>query len=650
LKSKGSKKKLSDYYLFIIRAVKLVWQCTPVLTVLNIVIVLFQAVIPLASLFIMKKIVDSVSEGISAAGKLSEFDTVLFWLLLAAAVAVLSAILASVSSYISEAQSLRVTDFIVEMLHKRSVIVDLEFYEDPKYFNTLRRAQKDAPHRPTMIVRKLVEIIKNSLSLTGIGVLLFSFNWWLGLFLMVVALPSAIVKIKFSRTMFGYQQKHTEMERKSWYFHMLMTDRNFAQEVRLFNLGEYFVFKFKNLITILRENKLAISRRRAVYELSTQVLTTTAIFGTFAFICYQTLGGIITLGGMVMYYQGFQRGLNFLKSLLGNLAGLYEDNLFLSNFYKFLDLKPKIKTPEDPVAAPKKGDIKLRDITFTYPGNETAVLSGLNLSISQGKVVALVGENGAGKSTLVKLICRFYDPESGDICFNGINLKKMDPVKWRKKISVIFQDFIKYNLTAEENIRVGDVNKAGDRRQETGDRSQETGDRRKETGDRSQEIEDRGKPEALITKSELDFKRQDEIMKAAKRSGADPVLKKLPKGYNSQLGRMFAEGQELSAGEWQKVAIARAFYRDSDIIILDEPSSSLDPLSEAELFEQFKKLIKGKTAILISHRFSTVKMADEIFVMKDKKIIEQGSHAELIVKKGFYYRMYYAQAKNYEKC
>ena len=232
------------------------------------------------------------------------------------------------------------------------------------------------------------------------------------------------------------------------------------------------------------------------------------------------------------------------------------------------------------------------------------MLSGLDLSIPQGKVVALVGENGAGKSTLVKLICRFYDPESGEISFNGVDLKNMNPISWRKKLSVIFQDFTKYNLTAEENIRVGDIDKG---------------------------IDGEG------------------IIRAAKQSGADPVLNKLPKGYNSQLGRMFEEGQELSVGEWQKVAIARAFYRNSDIIVLDEPSSSLDPLSEAELFEQFKKLIKGKTAILISHRFSTVKMADKIFVMKGKKIIEQGSHEELIKKKGFYFKMYSAQAKNYEK-
>lgn len=640
MESDGRAKRLSDYYLFIIRSVKMVWQCTPVLTILNIIIILFQAIIPLAALFLMKKIVDSVMEGISAVSKLSEFSTVLFWLLLAAGVAVLSAILSSASSYISEAQSLRITDSIMEMLHKRSVIIDLEFYEDPQYFNTLRRAQKDAPHRPTMIVRKLVDIIKNSLSLAGIGILLFAFNWWLGLILVLVAFPSALVKITFSRTMFRYQEKHTEMERRSWYFHMVMTNPQYAKEIRLFNLGDYFVSKFRNLVTILRENRLAISRRRAVYELSTQVLTTAAIFGSFAFICYQTLGGFITLGGMVMYYQGFQRGLNFLKSLLGSLAGLYEDNLFLTNFYKFLDMKPIIAAPEDPEDIPEKGDIELKDITFTYPGNKNPVLSGLNFLIPHGKVVALVGENGAGKSTLVKLACRFYDPQAGDISFNGIDLKKMDPVKWRKKISVIFQDFIKYDLTAEENISVGDVKKEGDSFQHSA--------LNQKLEVRSKKTEENNK--TLNLKSELDLKSKDEIVKAAKQSGADPVLTKLPDGYSSQLGRMFEGGKELSVGEWQKIAIARAFYRDSDIIILDEPSSSLDPLSEAELFEQFKKLIKGKTAILISHRFSTVKMADKIFVMKDKKIIEEGSHKELIKKRGFYYKMYYAQAKNYEKC
>ncbi|MEN8155184.1 MAG: ABC transporter transmembrane domain-containing protein, partial [Acidobacteriota bacterium] len=340
--------KFSNYFTFIVKAVKMVWQFTPFFTIINIIIILFQAVLPLAALFLMKKIVDSVTEGISAVNNLSEFNTVLFWIALAAGVAVLSAILSSISSYISEAQSLRITDLVMEMLHKRSVTVDLKFYEDPEYFNTLRRAQKDAPHRPTMIVKKLVEIIKNSLSLAGIGALLFSFNWWLGLILIFVAFPSAIVKIIFSRKMYGYREKHTEIERKSWYYHMVMTDREFAKEIRLFNLGDFFVSRFKDLATLLRENKLKISRRKVVYEISTQVLVTAAIFGTFAFICYQTLGGFLTLGGMVMYYQGFQKGLNFLRSLLGDLTGLYEDNLFLTNFYKFLDIEPVITSPEDP--------------------------------------------------------------------------------------------------------------------------------------------------------------------------------------------------------------------------------------------------------------------------------------------------------------
>ncbi len=605
MKTDRTEKKLSDYYIFVIKAMKMVWICTPVHTVLNIIVILIQSVIPLISLYLMKKIVDSVTESISSTGNLSEFSNILTWILLAAGVAILSAILSSTSLYISEAQSLRISNFAMELIHERSVIADLGFYEDPKFFNTLRRAQKDAPFRPTMIVKKLVEIVRYSLSLAGIGVLLFSFNWWLGLFLVLVAVPSALVKIKFSRSLFQFQEKHTEIERKSWYFHMVMTDWNYAKEIRLFNLGDYFVSRFRSLVTILQANKLAISRRRVAYELSTQILTTIAIFGTFAFICYQTLGGFITIGGMVMYYQGFQAGLNFLRSLLGNLAGLYEDNLFLTNFYKFLDMKSNIGIPPNPVEVPEKGDIDFKNVTFTYPGNEKTVLSGLDLSIPKGKVIALVGENGAGKSTLVKLICRFYDPESGNISFNGIDLKKMDPKKWRKKLSVIFQDFTKYNLTVEENIRIGNIDKG---------------------------IE------------------EDEIKQAAMKSGADPVIEKLPNGYKSQLGNMFEEGKELSAGEWQKIAIARAFYRDSDIVILDEPSSSLDPLSEAELFKQFKKLIKGKTAVLISHRFSTVKMADRIFVMKDKKIIENGSHKELIKKQGFYYKMYSAQAKNYEKC
>jgi ATP-binding cassette subfamily B protein len=354
----------------------------------------------------------------------------------------------------------------------------------------------------------------------------------------------------------------------------------------------------------LRKERFGIAARRSAAEMATQTLSAFIVVGSYLFIAYRTVQGIITMGDLVMYFQAFQRGQSFLKGLLSNLTGLYEDNLFLSNLYEFLNLKPRVTEPvrHTPFPQPMQAGIEFNHVDFKYPTGNRKVLDSISLNIKPGEVIALVGENGSGKTTLIKLLCRLYDPVKGEISVDSIDLKMFATAALRREISVIFQDYMRYHLTARENIWLGNVDLPED---------------------------------------------HDEVFHAARHSGIDKVITRFKKGYETILGKWFDDGEELSIGEWQKIALARAFIRDSQIIILDEPTSSMDAKTEYRVFQKFRQLFQGKTAILISHRFSTVRMADRIFVMNDGKIIESGSHEELVGMSGMYSRMFNMQAEAY---
>ncbi|HTZ17018.1 MAG TPA: ABC transporter ATP-binding protein [Dissulfurispiraceae bacterium] len=583
------------------RALRLVWQAAPGWTMINAALIFVQGLLPLAALYLMKRIVDAVSAGLVSSDKAAAFHEVLIWLLLAGVVAMFAALSRPLAELAGEAQSQKVTDSISDVLHAQSIAVDLEYYEDPQYYDTLHLAQQQAPYRPARIVNGLVQIGQNGIALAGIIVLLFSINWLVALVLLAAAFPGAIVRLAYARKLYDFERNQAETERKAWYYHWVLTDPGHAKEIRLFNIGPFFKERFRAIRQELREGKLALSARRSIIDLVTQIFATAAIFGTFAFICREAVTGTVTLGGLVMYYLGFQSGLSFLQAILRGLAGLYEDNLFLTGLYEFLDLRPAIKPPAQPQPVPQATDrgINIRGVTFAYPGMSTEALKDIDLSLAPGQVIALVGRNGSGKTTLIKLLCRLYDPGRGRIEIEGTDIRQLDPVAWRREISVVLQDYIHYSLTARENICVGDIDRVP---------------------------------------------AQDEVVRAAVQSGADLLIRSLPQGYDTMLGRGFQEGLELSTGEWQKVAIARAFLRNARIVVLDEPSSSLDPLAEAELFSKFRKIMEGRSAILISHRFSTVKMADYIYVMDEGRIIEQGTHDDLMNQNGSYSLMYRTQA------
>jgi ATP-binding cassette subfamily B protein len=586
------------------RALRLVWQSGPGLTLASLALVLIQGVLPLASLYLMKLVVDTVTAGLASPDKSAAFSQVVFYIVLTGAVALISSAVGAAANFVSEAQGLNVTDRVQDIIHAKSIEADLEYYEHSQYYDTLHRAQQEAPYRPTRILNGLLQVGQNLISLVAMVGLLLSLHWGVAVALFITAIPNVLVRLKYAKTMYRWSRRRTPAERLAWYFDWMLTRDAHAKEVRLFELGTLFRSRYRELRKQLRHERLRIVSRRSLADLGAQVVATLGVFGSYAFIAYRTVLGIVTLGDLVMYYQAFQRGQGFLRDVLGGMAGLYEDSLFLSNLYEFLDLKRKVVEPArpQPVPRPMRDGIVFDRVRFSYPESGRNVLENINLRIRPGEVVALVGENGSGKTTLVKLLCRLYDPTEGSITLDGIDLRDIETTTLRREMSVIFQDYAHYNLTARENIWFGNVAVPAD---------------------------------------------DAAIAEAARQAGADQVIQRLPRGYDTVLGKWFEEGEELSIGEWQKVALARAFLRDAQIIVLDEPTSAMDAKSEYEVFERFRKLLRGRAAILISHRFSTVRMADNIYVLEGGRIIEGGPHDDLVRLGGTYARLFETQARQY---
>jgi len=605
MKDNDSLRQKVKHALRLDRAVRFVWAASPNMTIASLVLVFIQGVLPLLALYIMKLIVDAVTVSLTVSDSTISFHQVGLFVAMGGGVALLTAFCRSVGTHVQEAQSLAVTNHISDVLHAKSATMDLAYYENPKFFDTLRRAQKEGPYRPTRIVNGLTLLGQNSISLVAMVGLLFTFHWAVGVILFAAALPGVFVRVRYYDRIYNWQRVRTSDQRKADYYNWILTGDVHAKEIRLFGLGDLFIERFSVLQEKLRKERLTIARKRSVADMGAQTAATLAIFGSFFLIAVRTVQGMITLGDMVMFFQAFQRGLGYLRDLLGGLAGLYVDNLFISNFYEFLDLEPRVKEPMHPLKLPRPmtGGIVLDRVSFQYPGGNREVLRDISLSIAPGEVVALVGENGSGKTTLIKLLCRLYDPTGGKINMDGIDLRKFNTSELRREISVIFQDYVRYHLTALENIWFGNIDRP---------------------------------PEA------------EQIREAACKAGADNLISSLPQGYDTMLGKRFEHGEELSIGEWQKIALARAFLRDAQIIVLDEPTSSLDAKSEYEVFKNFRHHIDGHSAILISHRFSTVKMADRIFVFDEGKIKENGTHKQLMQLGGTYAEFFEKQARHYK--
>lgn len=490
-----------------------------------------------------------------------------------------------------------------ELILEKALTLRLTDFEDSEFYDRMTRARREASSRPLSLIRRLYGLVQNGVSLVVYGSLLLAFSPWIAAVLLVAALPVFVAETRFSSETFRLFRWRAPETRRQSYLETLLAREDNAKEVQLFELGPEFLKRYRAIFTELFHDDSKLTVRRGLWGFVLGTLSTAAFYGAYVWIILATVTAQITLGDMTMYLLIFKQGQSALAAILTSVGGMYEDNLYLSNLYEYLD-HPSLGTEGSLTVGSLPGDgIRFEGVAFRYPGAKKDAISGINLHIRPGHKVALVGENGAGKTTLIKLLTRLYDPTSGRILLDGLDTKLWAPSALRKRVGVIFQDFIHYQLLAGENIGAGDV----------------------------EALEDR-----------------ERWKEAAAMGMADRVIEPLPLSYETQLGRWFKDGQELSVGQWQKIALARAFMRrDADILVLDEPTASMDAEAEAEVFQRFRALSKQRMGIVISHRFSTVRMADEIVVLNQGQIVERGSHEELIVLGARYAHLFYLQADGY---
>jgi ATP-binding cassette subfamily B protein len=586
----------------LIGALLLVWQSARAATIVKAILLCIQGILPVVTLYLTKLMIDAVTAAASAPPP--DLWRVMWLIAGLAGVGLIAAACMSLASLVGEAQEQAVTDYTVSLLLNKAVSVDLAQYENPVYYDTLHRAQQEASYRPMRIVNGLAQFAQSGVALIALVGLLLSLHWAIAVVLIAAVIPGTLLQLRYSRRLYQWQRSVTPTERQSWYYHGLLSGDTHAKEVRLFDFGAIFIERLNELRRNLRRLRLRLTASRATGELTGEIASITAIFGALAYIANETVSGTITIGSFVMYFQAFQSSQTYLRDVFGAVEHLYEDTLFLGNLFEFLNVQPRVVAPAvaRPVPRPLQHGIEFSHVSMAYTGSDRPVVDDITMTIRPGEHIALVGPNGAGKTTLVKLLCRLYDPTAGTISLDGVDLREFDPAALRRQISVVFQDFARYDLTLRENVWLGNIElPVNDRR----------------------------------------------IIAAAEAAGADSLIGKLPRHYDTKLGKWFDDECELSVGEWQKVALARAFIRDSQILVLDEPTSALDPAAEHEVFRKFRNLAKGRTTILISHRLSTVRVADRIYVLNNGRISERGSHEQLMAHGGNYARMFGLQAQNY---
>lgn len=594
-----------EYLYALLKALKLVWGCARGWTVANFALQVLQGTLPLLTLYLTKLIVDGVTEALNAPDKWAAFRPIAGWVILMAAVYLTQRLLSSVATLVQEQQSWKVSDHVHNILHSKSVAVDLQYYENSAYYDTLHMAQREAPYRPQQVVSTLAQLVQNGVSMIAMVGLLMRFHWAIVFFLLPVVAPGILVRLRYSKKLYKLREHQSSLERQASYYDWMLIGQHFAKEVRLFDLGTLFTNRYRSIRQRWRRQRLQLTRKQMFHNLIAELISALLLFAGLAFVVARAISGNITMGDLVMYYQAFQRSQNALKTFLSNLTSLYENSLFLNHFYTFLNLEPQIREPIDPkpVPQPMIRGIEVKGLGFSYPNSTRKVLKDVSFNIRSGEHVALVGENGSGKTTLIKLLCRLYDPDRGLVTLDDIPLHEFSPAALRSQFSVVFQDYVNYYLTARENIWMGNVK--------------------------------------LPLKDKA-------IIRAAQETGADSVIQRLPNGYDTQLGKWFENGEELSVGEWQKIALARALVRDAQIVILDEPTSGLDAKAEYRIFRLFQKMTSDKTAIFISHRLASARLADRILVLENGSIVESGNHEQLLKLDGAYARLYNLQAQHYQ--
>jgi ATP-binding cassette subfamily B protein len=600
-KAENLKRGFFGVFAYSRRALELVWDTNKVLLAWLGVLTLVAGLLPAGVAWVGAQIVDAVVHAVNSATH--DPSQVLKFVLLEGA---LVACLAATQRGLSLCQALlraQLGQRVNVMILEKALTLELRHFEDSEFYDMLTRARREASSRPLSLVMRTLGLIQNLISLGGFGVLLVRFSPWTVAVLLLAGLPAFVAETKFSGDAFRLFRWRSPDTRMQNYLETVIAREDHAKEVKLYALGKRFLQRSRDIFTRLYKEDKALSIKRDSWGFFLGLLGTATLYGAYAWIALSTVRGEISLGKMTMYLMLFRQGQSAVSAILSSVGGMYEDNLYLSTLYEYL---------ETPVAAPggsavrgphPEDGVRFENVSFSYPDSAEAALEGINLHLKPGSSLALVGENGSGKTTLIKLLTRLYAPTTGRILLDGQDLQEWDEATLRARIGVIFQDFARYQLPAGENVGAGD---------------------------------------------EPHFDDETRWREAAEKGQAADFIEDLPNKYNTQLGKWFRDGRELSGGQWQKIALSRAFMRTgADVLVLDEPTAAMDARAEAEVFEHFQKLSHERITILISHRFSTVRMADQIAVLNRGRILESGSHEQLMQLNGHYAQLFALQARGY---
>ncbi len=575
------------------RALALVWSAAGRWSAAWLSLLVLQGLLPVATVYLTRAVVDSLVAVVGSGGSWEAVRPTLVLVALMAAVLLAGEGLRSLSVWVRTAQAELVRDHVSDLIHQKSTAVDLSYYETPGYHDRLYRAQHQAATRSLALVESLGSVLQNGLTLLAMAAVLVPYGWWLPPALLVSTLPALWVALRHSLREHDWRVRATEEERRSWYFSGVLTSTENAPEVRLFQLGPHFREGFARLREKLRRERVALARGQGVAELAAGGFGLLVTAAVLAWMVWRAVQGTATLGDLALFYQAFFQGQRLLRALLASLGPIYGNVLFLGDVFEFLALKPRIVDPAEPLPAPRsiRDGVRFERVTFHYPGSGRTVLEDFDLMLGPGQITALVGPNGSGKSTLIKLLCRLYDVDSGRILVDGVDLRRFPLAELRRLVTVLFQQPVRYYDTVSENVRMGDL------------------------------AADRGAAG---------------IEQAARAAGADEVAARLRDGYATRLGKWFQSGVELSVGEWQRIALARALYRDAPIVLLDEPTSAMDSWTEGVWMERLRESVADRTVVLVTHRLSTARRADVIHVLDAGRIVESGGHRELVARGGRY--------------
>ncbi len=587
------------------RLIRLVWSATPGALLLSIGLTLTSSLIPATQIYISKLIVDRVVELVNEGAAIALMIQSLLPLVAAGfGFLLLQAILQQLDGYITQVMSDRFLLFANTQLLQQATRLDLAHYESPEFHDILERAQQSGSNYPMRVLRLLLNLLGQVTRLAGLLALLLRFNPLVFVLLLLSALPTFWVGVRFSSRRFWMTRRQTPSRRLADYFGKILTEPAYVKEVRLFNLGGYLVDQYHTIRAEFNQESQVLARRQGLAQVTLEIISAVGFYGAYALVLWETIRGLVTIGDLTLYAGTFQQAQTATAGILTTIATLYEFNLYVSQYFEFLDLSPQVISPRrsKPFPVPIRQGLVLQDVYFTYPGSDTPTLKNISLTVGPQECIALVGLNGSGKTTLLKLLTRLYDLDRGLIAIDDVSLSAFELGDLRRNIGVLFQDFARYALTAKDNIGFGNLPSRED---------------------------------------------DEQVSQAAIAAGATDVITGLSGGYDTVLGKMFTGGVDLSGGQWQKIGLARAFMSAAQVLILDEPTAAVDAIAEHDLFERFRQLTQGKMTFLVSHRFSTVRMADRIVVLENGEIVETGTHEQLMAHPGRYEEMFRLQAESY---